>query len=85
MWSWAKAGVTTLLHLAQAQYAETRPVAIADLLAGDLVFYGTPSDVHHVGIYVGGGMMIDAPETGDFVHYTTIYFDGLLAGGRIID
>jgi peptidoglycan DL-endopeptidase CwlO len=84
MWSWAKAGVS-MPHLAQAQYAMTRPVAIADLLPGDLVFYGTPSNVHHVGIYVGGGTMIDAPETGEFVHYTTIYFDGLLAGGRIID
>jgi peptidoglycan DL-endopeptidase CwlO len=84
MWSWAKAGVS-LPHLAQAQYAMTRPIAIANLLPGDLVFYGTPSNVHHVGIYVGGGTMIDAPETGEFVHYTTIYFDGLLAGGRIID
>jgi cell wall-associated NlpC family hydrolase len=84
MWSWDKAGVS-LPHLAQAQYAMTRPIAIANLLPGDLVFYGTPSNVHHVGIYVGGGTMIDAPETGEFVHYTTIYFDGLLAGGRIID
>jgi peptidoglycan DL-endopeptidase CwlO len=84
MWSWAKAGVG-LMHLAQAQYAATRPVAISDLLPGDLVFYGTPSNVHHVGIYVGGGSMIEAPETGDVVKYSTIYFDGLLAGGRIID
>jgi peptidoglycan DL-endopeptidase CwlO len=84
MWSWAKAGVG-LLHLAQDQYAATRRIAIADLLRGDLVFYGTPSNVHHVGIYVGGGTMIEAPETGDVVKYSTIYFDGLLAGGRIID
>jgi peptidoglycan DL-endopeptidase CwlO len=84
MWSWGKAGVG-LFHLAQDQYAATRRIAIADLLPGDLVFYGTPSNVHHVGIYVGNGTMIDAPDTGEFVHYTTIYFDGLLAGGRIID
>ena len=72
-------------HLAQAQYAMTRRIAIADLLPGDLVFYGTPSNVYHVGIYVGGGTMIDAPQTGEFVHYAGIYFTGLFAGGRIID
>jgi cell wall-associated NlpC family hydrolase len=83
MWSWAKAHVG-LPHLAQDQYASTRRIAIADLLPGDLVFYGTPSNVHHVGIYVGNGTMIDAPQTGQVVHYTTIYYDGLLAGGRII-
>ena len=82
MWAWAKAGVY-MPHLAQAQYAMTRRIAIADLQPGDLVFYGTPSNVYHDGIYVGGGIMIDAPTTGQFVHYTTIYFSGLLAGGRV--
>ena len=31
---------------------------------GDLVFYGTPTDIHHVGLYIGGGQMIDAPRPG---------------------
>jgi peptidoglycan DL-endopeptidase CwlO len=84
MWAWAKAGVS-MPHLAQAQYAMTRRIPIADLLPGDLVFYGTPSNVFHVGIYVGGGTMLDAPTTGEFVHYAGIYFSGLLAGGRIAD
>jgi len=82
MWSWAKAGVA-LPHLAQLQYALTRRIPIASLQPGDLVFYGTPANVYHVGIYVGGGTMIDAPATGQFVHYTTIYFTGLLGGGRV--
>lgn len=84
MWAWAKAGVG-MPHLAQAQYAMTRRIAIANLLPGDLVFYGSPSNVYHVGIYVGGGTMIDAPTTGEFVHYAGIFFTGLFAGGRIID
>ena len=32
---------------------------------GDLVFFGSPA--HHVGIYAGDGMMIDAPHTGSSV------------------
>lgn len=31
------------------------------LAPGDLVFYGTTADVHHVGIYLGGGQMVHAP------------------------
>jgi cell wall-associated NlpC family hydrolase len=83
-WAWAAAGVY-FPHLAQLQYDMTRRVAIADLLPGDLVFYGTPTSVYHVGIYVGGGRMIDAPTTGQLVHFAGIYFSGLLAGGRVIN
>ncbi|GAA3036487.1 C40 family peptidase [Actinokineospora globicatena] len=36
---------------------------------GDLVFYGrNKTDTHHVGIYIGGGKMIDALRTGTSVH-----------------
>ncbi|MEU8275429.1 NlpC/P60 family protein [Microbispora bryophytorum] len=31
---------------------------------GDLVFYGRPGRTHHVGVYIGGGKMIDAFATG---------------------
>ena len=35
---------------------------------GDLVFFGSsPSDVGHVGLVIGGGLMIDAPHTGAVV------------------
>jgi cell wall-associated NlpC family hydrolase len=38
------------------------------LLPGDLVFYGNASvNIHHVGLYIGGGMMIDAPDFGQVV------------------
>ena len=38
---------------------------------GDLVFFGSP--VHHVGIYVGDGKMIDAPHTGSKVQVRNVY------------
>ncbi len=35
---------------------------------GDLVFYGNPaSRIHHVGLYLGGGLMINAPTFGQAV------------------
>ena len=38
------------------------------LLPGDLVFYGNPNTkIHHVGLYIGGGLMIDAPDRGQVV------------------
>ena len=36
----------------------------AALQPGDLVFYGTPAKVHHVGMYLGDGKMINAPTFG---------------------
>jgi cell wall-associated NlpC family hydrolase len=37
-------------------------VSLANLRPGDLLFFGAPA--HHVAIYAGGGLMIDAPHTG---------------------
>ncbi len=37
-------------------------------LPGDLVFYGNPNTkIHHVGLYLGGGLMINAPTFGQKV------------------
>lgn len=37
------------------------------LMPGDLVFYGTSRDIHHVGLYIGAGRMIHAPTFGEVV------------------
>jgi len=58
---WAKAGVY-LDHYTGSQWNEGRHVSQAELSPGDLVFFG--SDLHHVGIYIGNGNMIEAPHTG---------------------
>src|SRR5665811_605869 len=39
------------------------PVSPADIAPGDLIAFGSP--VHHVGIYIGEGLFIHAPRTGD--------------------
>jgi cell wall-associated NlpC family hydrolase len=73
MYSWAAAGVG-MAHYTGAQWAAFPHVPLSDLAPGDLVFFG--SDIHHVGIYEGGGVMIHAPQTGDFVKRTSIWAMG---------
>ena len=43
-----------------------------ELLPGDLVFFGDSSSPHHVGMYIGDGNMIHAPQTGDVVKISSI-------------
>jgi peptidoglycan DL-endopeptidase CwlO len=81
-YQWAAAGVY-LPHLAQAQYNMTARIPLGRVLPGDLIFFGTPSNVYHVGIYIGGGEMIDAPSTGLTVSISSIYWADLLGAGRI--
>lgn len=49
-------------------------VSRENLQPGDLVFFGKGS-IHHVGIYVGNGNMIHAPQTGDVVKISSINSD----------
>jgi cell wall-associated NlpC family hydrolase len=62
--AYAAAGID-LPRTAQTQY-DTGPLlpAGAPLEPGDLLFFGTPSRIHHVGISLGGTLMIDAPDVG---------------------
>jgi peptidoglycan DL-endopeptidase CwlO len=60
-YAWAAAGVA-LTHYTGAQWEEGTPVARADLRTGDLVFFY--SDVHHVGMYVGNGLIVHASRAG---------------------
>lgn len=72
MYVYAQLGVA-LPHFAAAQYYSPDTVWVAPnrLQPGDLVFFtgadGTRKEPGHVGIYVGGGYLIDAPHTGAFV------------------
>ncbi len=79
-WVWNAAGVY-LPHSSRAQYAATRRVSTADMQPGDLVFFGSP--IHHVGLYVGAGQMINSPRTGDVVRYANVYRRDLVGAGRV--
>jgi cell wall-associated NlpC family hydrolase len=78
---WAKAGVA-IPRVAADQDAWAIPVPLSQILPGDLVFYGT-TDIHHVGIYIGDGLMINAPHTGDVVRVSSIWWSDLAGFGRV--
>lgn len=44
-----------------------KSIPISQLQPGDLIFFGSVSSPHHVGMYIGGGRYIHAPHTGDVV------------------
>ena len=79
MYCYAQVGVG-LSHGATDQQHASTPVPLSALQPGDLVFFGSASYSHHVGIYVGGGSMIHAPHTGAVVSYGSI--GGAWIGGR---
>lgn len=70
-WAW-RAGGVDLPHNAAEQQGMGRSVDRSDLQPGDLVFFGSPA--YHVGLYVGDGMMIHAPTTGDVVKMTALSY-----------
>jgi cell wall-associated NlpC family hydrolase len=79
MWAWRAAGVS-LPHYTVAQYNATTHVSLGAIQPGDLLFYG--SDMHHVGLYVGNGQMIEAPHSGTNVRYASIYRSDFYAASR---
>ena len=78
MRAWQRAGVP-LPHFAADQYARSRPIRYSQLRPGDLVFWshdGTPQDIYHVALYIGGDRMIEAPRTGDVVKVASLWAMG---------
>jgi peptidoglycan DL-endopeptidase CwlO len=61
--AWAQAGVQ-LAHWTGYQWESGPHVPLNELQRGDLLLFATdtadPATIHHVGIYIGNGMMVDA-------------------------
>ncbi|MCU7825211.1 NlpC/P60 family protein [Kitasatospora sp. DSM 101779] len=68
-WSWRQAGVT-LPRTSQAQAHAGRRVSLAEARPGDLVIFF--KDMHHVGMYAGGGVVVHAPYPGARVRYESV-------------
>ncbi len=79
-----------LARVAADQMKEGIPVSRDELMPGDIIGFssaGLGGYASHIGIYVGDGMMIHAPSTGDVVKYTSIdsaYYTSRFAGARRI-
>ena len=82
MYVYAKLGID-LPHSSRMMSEMGTAVSDSQLQPGDLVFYGSP--VHHVGIYVGDGKMINSPYTGASVRIEAIWRSSYSGARRIID
>jgi cell wall-associated NlpC family hydrolase len=88
-WAYAKAGIQ-LPRVTDAQFAagSGTPVDKSHLKPGDLVFFGQPGNIYHVGISMGGDKFIHAPHTGDVVKTSSLkesYYAQEFAGARRFD
>lgn len=54
------------------QIKQGTPVSKNQLQVGDAIFFGSPSDPHHVGLYMGNGQYIHAPKTGDVIKVSSL-------------
>ena len=85
LWAWGQVGVY-LPHYSGYQYTSGPHVSRSNLRPGDLVFwaYNTsdPGSIHHVAIYIGGGRIIQAPQTGDVVKISYMWSSGYIGATR---
>jgi peptidoglycan DL-endopeptidase CwlO len=73
----------SLPHYTGDQWTAGTHIPVNDLRPGDLVFFY--SDLHHVGIYIGGGYMVHAPHTGDVVRVAKLANRPIAGAVRIAD
>ncbi|WP_188189207.1 C40 family peptidase [Nonomuraea sp. SYSU D8015] len=85
MRAWERVGVR-LDHWTGTQWTSGPHVPLDQLRRGDLLFFAyntsDPSTIHHVGIYVGRGQMVHAPQTGDVVRVASIWRGDLVGATR---
>ncbi|AGZ38582.1 C40 family peptidase [Actinoplanes friuliensis] len=82
------AGNFPLTRVSRDQYYQTRGKAVDrySLLPGDLLFFSSSSSwkgIHHVAMYAGDGMMVEAPRTGLNVRLTPVRWTRLFGATRI--
>ena len=80
LWAFAQEGIS-LPHYTGDQWNSGMHVSRADLEPGDLVFFF--ADISHVGIYIGNGLMVDAPSTGQVVQVQPVFWDSFVGAVRI--
>lgn len=75
LYAFAAAGIS-LPHYTGYQYNYGTKVPISDIQRGDLLFWG-PDGGQHVAIYLGNGMMIEAPQSGQMVSEVPVRYGGM--------
>jgi peptidoglycan DL-endopeptidase CwlO len=80
VWAYAREGIS-LPHYTGSLWNDGMHVSREDLEPGDLVFFFP--DISHVGIYIGDGLMVDAPSTGQVVQVQSVFWDEYVGAVRI--
>ena len=81
LWAYAQVGIS-LPHYTGDQWNMGVHVSRADLQPGDLVFFY--ADIGHVGLYIGNGLMVDAPDFGEPVQVQSVMWDVYVGAVRIV-
>lgn len=81
MWAYDQVGIH-LMHFTGDQWNEGEHIPRSELQPGDLVFF-YPT-ISHVGLYVGNGLMVDAPSAGQDVQIQPIDWGNFVGAVRII-
>jgi cell wall-associated NlpC family hydrolase len=80
-WAFEQAGLPGLPHSAEEQARMGRSVSQSQLLPGDLIALYSP--ISHIGIYVGSGLYVNAPQPGDVVKVVPVPWSQVTAMSRI--
>jgi peptidoglycan DL-endopeptidase CwlO len=81
LWAYAKVGIS-LPHFTGDQWQMGVHVGKNQLEPGDLVFFYP--DIGHVGLYIGNGLMVDAPDFGEDVQVQPVMWDVYVGAVRIV-
>jgi cell wall-associated NlpC family hydrolase len=85
-YAWRQSGIA-IPRTSEEQYNWATPVSLSQLEPGDFVFFegsdGSMTAPGHVGMYIGGGLMIDAPYTGVDVRIDSIWQKGIVGFGEV--
>jgi cell wall-associated NlpC family hydrolase len=82
-----KAAGVTLSRTTYTQVKEGKPVSVDALAPGDLVFTeGTAEVPEHVGMFIGSGLIVNAPHTGAVVDINTLadWRPDIVAARRVV-
>jgi cell wall-associated NlpC family hydrolase len=81
MWAYAQVGIS-LMHFTGDQWNEGEHISRSELQPGDLVFFF--ADLGHVGMYIGNGLMVDAPTFGQPVQVQPVFWSAYAGAVRIV-